>query len=365
MARFPMSLRDRRRRRILNRIYIVSALVVAGVIMVFVFGGNPFGRTQPVAGPEPASAATAQQPQPQPEQTSPPPSPPKEEPQAPPVTGPEPVVLPGPQPEPPSTVSPATAASNPEVSKLINQALDYINASPSKIIQARELLNEALLLPMNGEQLRYVKQQLSWLADKWLFSRSVFANDRLCSSYQVRPGDQLRTIGEQFKVPYQILMEINNIKRPELLQAGQVIKVVKGPFHAKVYRSSFTMDLYLQRTFVRSFTVGLGKPGMETPTGTWLVAPGGKLIKPVWTDPVSGRTYRPTDPDYPLGSRWIGLQGIEGQAVGRTGFAIHGTKDPDEIGAAVSQGCIRMFNGDAILMYNLLMPGYSKIQVID
>ncbi len=89
------------------------------------------------------------------------------------------------------------------------------------------------------------------------------------------------------------------------------------------------------------------------------------MIQPRWTDPDTGRTYEATDPDYPLGSRWIALDGIEGDAKGRTGFAIHGTKLPDEIGSATSRGCIRMFNGEVITMYNLLVPTYSKVEVVD
>jgi len=125
------------------------------------------------------------------------------------------------------------------------------------------------------------------------------------------------------------------------------------------------MDLYLQETFVRSFRVGLGKSGSETPTGLWRVKIGGKLIKPVWTNPLDGKTYYPEDPDYPLGSRWIGLEGLEGAAKGRTGFAIHGTKEPEQIGTADSQGCIRLHNGNAILLYNLFEEGLSTVEVVE
>ena len=111
--------------------------------------------------------------------------------------------------------------------------------------------------------------------------------------------------------------------------------------------------------------MGLGQPGMETPTGLWVVKLGGKLIAPTWVDPITGKVYEAEDPDYPLGSRWIGLEGIKGGAKGRTGFAIHGTKDPNQIGTASSQGCIRLHNGNAILMYNLLMPGLSQVEVVE
>ena len=104
---------------------------------------------------------------------------------------------------------------------------------------------------------------------------------------------------------------------------------------------------------------------METPTGLWAVKNGGKLITPRWTDPISGKTYESEDPDYPLGSRWIGLRGLRGEAVGRTGFAIHGTKKLGEIGTASSQGCIRLRDDDAVLVFNLLVPGDSRVEIME
>jgi hypothetical protein len=356
MARFPSSLRSRRRSRIRNWIYVVSGLLIAGVVVAFLFGSHPFGKKEVQTGVG-AIADNSGGVNEQPVSVLPEP---EEVPAAPAEPAPEPV-------KEPEISVPAGPIAKPtaEAAKLISEAMDCINAKPSRIIEAREILTEVLLVPMGPQQQQFVKQQLSMLADKWLFSASVFASDRLCGSYRVEPGDQLTGIGQKHKVPYQILQVINNIEKPELLQAGKIIKVINGPFHAKVYRSSFTLDLYLQKTFVRSFRVGLGKPGMETPTGLWVVEPGGKLIKPIWTDPISHRTYRPTDSDYPLGSRWIGLEGVEGNALGRTGFAIHGTKDPEQIGTANSQGCIRMYNGDVILTYDLLMPGFSKVRVVE
>jgi hypothetical protein len=258
-----------------------------------------------------------------------------------------------------------TPAANPEAAVLIEEAMGYINAQPSRIITARDKLNEALSMPMSPQQRKLVKNKLSELADKWLFSATVFPEDKLCDYHRVQLGDILKEISNQLKVPYQILMKVNRIGRPEALKAGAMIKVVNGPFHAKVYRSTFTLDLYLQNTFVKSFPVGLGKPGRETPTGVWMAKVGGKLVQPPWTDPDTGRTYRPEDPDYPLGSRWISLEGLEGEALGRTGFAIHGTKDPNQIGTAGSRGCIRLHNGDVILMYSVLMEGFSRVEVFE
>ncbi|MHC4623427.1 MAG: L,D-transpeptidase family protein [Planctomycetota bacterium] len=368
MALISSSMYGGRGNRTRNRIYIISGLLVVGAVVTFIYGYRPFGKSEhegllPPAEMDMTSEEISAEigamdvgPEPQLEAKPEPPEPKVE-------------VKVEIEPEPEAVVEEIAleepVRSDGRVGRLIDEAMALIDANPSEIIKARDVLNDALSMPMSAGQQEFVKKQLSWLADKWLFSNSVFPQDSLCDSYRVKSGDQLRTIGRRFKVPYEILQEINNISRPEALQAGQTIKVINGPFNATVYLSTFTMDLYLQNTFVRSFSVGLGKPGMETPTGLWLVRPGGKLIKPPWTDPITGRTYNPDAPDYPLGSRWIGLEGLEGEAKGRTGFAIHGTKKPEEIGTGGSQGCIRMYNGDVILVYSLLMPGFSRVRVVE
>lgn len=252
-----------------------------------------------------------------------------------------------------------------EATALIAEAETLMSKGSSGIVAAREKLNEALRMPMSEQQRSSVKNRLSKLSDQWLFSRTVLPNDTLCESYMVRSRDRLAAIGDKYKVPYEILMRVNNITDPRTLQAGATIKVIKGPFHAKVYRSTFTMDLYVQNTYVRSFSVGLGKPGHETPTGLWRVRPGGKAYATSWRDPDTGIVYQPEDPDYPLGSRWIALDGLRGEAKGRTGFGIHGTKEPDQIGKADSRGCIRMFNGEVIQVYNMLVEGLSQVEVAD
>jgi LysM repeat protein len=334
MSRYPFKSRRRRRRR--KWIYIVSVLLIVIAVKAFISGSNPvstFGDEDKL-GVSMASAQTEDS-----------------------------MVLSAPKPNL-YRIPDLTSESTPESAAFINKVMTYINTKPSRIINARDKLNEMLSMPMSRQQLELVKKQLSKLSEEWLFSKANFAQDKLCSRYKVEPGDQLRTIGRKFKVPYEILMQINNIHSDRALQAGETIKVIHGPFHARIYRSTFTMDLYLQKTFVKSFPVGLGQPGMETPTGLWCVKPGGKLIKPTWTDH-TGKTFKHEDPDYPLGSRWIGLEGIKGNAKDRTGFAIHGTKGPDQINTASSRGCIRLHNGDAILIYNSLMPSHSLVEIVE
>jgi lipoprotein-anchoring transpeptidase ErfK/SrfK len=356
MARYSAGPRGRRAR---NRIYTVLVVLVIGIVLVYFYGPFGNGETETDNEGPPMNA--------NPDFNAP-------------VAGGLTVVNEPPIQTEPESMSAQEAASiekptlaeipsgptvepNPEAGALIKEATELLSKTPLKLIEARDKLNMALRMPMSVEQRKFVKNKLSELADKWLFSRTVYPDDPLCETYQVGKGEILAFISEKYKVPYQILMQVNNITDPRSLQAGQNIKVIKGPFSAKVYRSTFTMDIYLQNTFVRSFIVGLGLPGKETPTGIWRVAADGKMERPIWYDEIENKTYYPEDPDYPLGSRWIGLEGLEGEAEGREGFAIHGTKEPQQLGTQGSRGCIRLENGNVILVYNLLFPVDSLVEV--
>lgn len=267
----------------------------------------------------------------------------------------------------PSAPTPAVreVAFNSQVEKAVQESMALLRQNPNRLVEVRTRLNDLMLESMTETQRELVRQALGQCADKWLFSRHVYADDPLCGHYNVLSGDQFRRIGLKYKVPYEILMKVNGIANAYDLKADSRIKIINGPFHAKVYRSTYRMDLYLQQTFVKSYKVGLGAPGQETPTGTWLVKQGEKLIQPPWPDPVTGRYFTKDDPDYPLGSRWIALQGVDGEALGRSGFAIHGTKDPETIGTRSSHGCIRLYNGDVKEVYDLLLDGVSKVLVFD
>lgn len=353
MARHPYRPRGRKRIGNRNRIYGIFLLLIIAVAIAFMFG--PFGKNKST---DDANDITPDANVPEVKETLPEPEPEL-------LPEPEPELLPEPEPNLPDIVSVPDVEPNPEAAALIAEASAMLSEKPGRIIDARSKLQEALRVPMNIRQRTSVKNQLSELAKEWLLKRTIFPDDKLCGSYKVKLGDRLETIAKRYKVPWEILQEINSISRPETLPAGKPIKVINGPFHVKIYRSTFTMDLYLQNTFVRSFRVGLGKPGRETPTGLWRVKSGGKLKKPIWTDKETGKTYYPEDLDYPLGSRWIGLDGLSGAAKGREGFGIHGTKDPEQIGKADSRGCIRMYNGEVIRVYNLLVPVASTVTVVD
>ena len=271
----------------------------------------------------------------------------------PPVT----VAQPQPQPALPEPVKPKPSPGE----QLLQQGSQAFTAG--NYIDARDKLSQAAALGLTEQQDGQVRQMLNTAADKWLFSRNVCDNDNLCSMYKVASGDRLTSIGKANDVPWQLIQRINNMADAANLRAGEDIKLLKGPFHVTVDRKRFLMTVYLGDVMVRSYPVGLGAQERQTPAGVWLVKL--KQPNPAWTDPDTGKKYYPDDPDNPLGERWIGLEGLEGDAVGRTGFGIHGTIQPEDIGKPASRGCIRLFNKDVEELYDLLLENKSKVTVID
>ena len=105
------------------------------------------------------------------------------------------------------------------------------------------------------------------------------------------------------------------------------------------------------------YGIGVGRQGFE-----WkgIARVGRKSEWPRWIPPKEMLKRRPDLPEEmdgglenPLGARALYLfQGSKD-----TLFRIHGTNEPDSIGKAVSSGCIRMMNADAIDLYNRVKVG--------
>ena len=249
-----------------------------------------------------------------------------------------------------------------------------------KLLEARAGLADALnanALP--AAQADDARERLVDLADKTLFSRTVWPKDPCTFEYSFQPGEVLVKVERKLAlhVSERLIQRINRIAKASQIRAGQTVKMIRGPFHAVVSKSRFLMDVYLQEhgtgrmILVRRFRVGVGKDG-STPPGMWRVSLGRKMMRAPWTPPPSSplppRRILWGEPGYPLGKMgyWIGLEGVEGNPhTAADGFGIHGTDDPSSIGQAASMGCIRLAEGDIDLLYAMLYPKWSKVNVVE
>jgi lipoprotein-anchoring transpeptidase ErfK/SrfK len=271
--------------------------------------------------------------------------------------------------------APAGGAPNVDVAKVVLSSRPLADAKAKadggKLLEARDIYNAALLSgKLSADETRAAKAKLAELNGTVVFSPSRFDADPWTGSFTVPPGGVLAKIAKRFDVTPELLQRVNDISDPRRLQAGQSVKIVRGPLHAVVDKSDFTLDLYFGApggpgsSYLTTYRVGLGAND-STPTGKWLVEPGKKLANPTYHSPRGEGVIDADDPANPLGDYWIALTGVEGGAVGKLSYGIHGTIEPDSIGKMASMGCIRMRNEDVARVFEMLVEGKSTVLVVE
>jgi len=243
-------------------------------------------------------------------------------------------------------------------------------AAQNQPVQARAVYNSALHRPDASAADRHlIRQRMMGLNDMLLFSPGVYDGDPFAERYTIRPGDTLSVIAHRLdlNIDWRFLQRINRIADPRRIRVGQTIKVVHGPFHAIIDKSDFRLDLYAGDSsdllYIRSFSVGLGENN-QTPEGAWVVRAQSKLVNPHWINPRTGEAFSADNPDNPIGERWIGLKGQDSDTSTISGIGIHGTIEPDSIGKNASMGCVRLLPDDVAMVYELLVEGVSKVQIV-
>lgn len=165
-------------------------------------------------------------------------------------------------------------------------------------------------------------------------------------AYTVQPGDNLEAIAKQYSVTPEYLARMNRTD-PNVIRAGQKLKVIKGPFNAVVDLSDFEITIHCHGYFVYRFPVGVGKDE-SSPIGTFSVLD--KVQNPPYYGPEGA--IAADDPANPIGERWISIG---------DSYGIHGTIDPESIGKNESRGCVRMHNEDVEIVYDLLTIGSEVV----
>ncbi|PSB32430.1 L,D-transpeptidase [Stenomitos frigidus] len=111
------------------------------------------------------------------------------------------------------------------------------------------------------------------------------------------------------------------------------------------------VTLYRGETPLKSYAIAVGRPGWETPVGTYEVK---QMIKnPTWVHPLQKGVVIPGgDPENPLGRYWIGFW-----TDGKNWIGFHGTPTPRSVGRAASHGCVRMYNKDVEELFKQVTLG--------
>ncbi len=120
-----------------------------------------------------------------------------------------------------------------------------------------------------------------------------------------------------------------------------------------------------QPQVVKTYPIGIGRVGWETPLGATRVV--AKAANPTWFVPASIRREHeemgdplpaavPPGPDNPLGAYVLQLE--------MPGYLIHGTNRPYGVGMRVSHGCVRLYPENIELLYELVDIG-EPVRIIN
>ena len=279
----------------------------------------------------------------------------------------QPQSMPGSRPASQPASMPMGMSLSPEArqaQRLYNEGLTALNSGD--LIGARARLSSALSSGALPAELNTpCRNRLTEITQRVVFGPEVYPGDADAYYYTLKSGDVLVKVvkSEKLYVNDQAIQKINGIVNPTRIRAGQRIKLVRGPFDAIVTKGTYTLDLYHNGMFVKTYPIGLGQDG-KTPVGKFMVKPGGRVPQAPWTSQV-GKVIYFGQPGYPLGTKgfWIGLQSAEVGTQDLPGFGMHGTNEPDSIGRDASSGCIRLLDEDIDELFGLMYDGMSKVEV--
>jgi lipoprotein-anchoring transpeptidase ErfK/SrfK len=156
------------------------------------------------------------------------------------------------------------------------------------------------------------------------------------------------------------LADFLNIFRQQAIPRQVVVwRGAQAPGTVVISTAQRRLYYVLGRGQAIQYGVGVGRQGF-TWSGTKTVTM--KREWPDWRPPPQMLRRRPDLPRYmpggidnPLGARALYL--------GSSLYRIHGSNEPDTIGAAVSSGCIRMTNRDIVDLYDRVRIG-TKVVVM-
>jgi len=190
-------------------------------------------------------------------------------------------------------------------------------------------------------------------------------------THVIQKGESLVELARTYDVGYNEITAANPGIDPWIPAGGTRIVIPTAwlmPFYADnaIIINLAELRLYYffligDERFVRTFPIGIGRQGWNTPTGEYRITL--KKQHPVWKVPEKIRLERPElpefvkpGPDNPLGDYWLQLS--------ISGYGIHGTNKPFGIGRRVSHGCIRMYPEDIAVLFQYVRPG-TKVMIVN
>lgn len=192
------------------------------------------------------------------------------------------------------------------------------------------------------------KQVLDWLDA--LAGKVIYGPEHLLEEpYRVQGRESLYEVADRYRIPAQLLRNINSGAAPEsgVLLPGTELKVIPGPFRAEINVTAGELTLYLGDLYAGRFPFTVGD---EAPQ------PGSYKVADKRTDKdyygKNGQVIPALDPNNPFGGVWIDL--------GRE-ISLHGS--PARENGSQTLGCISFSPRDAQDVYGILSLN-SEVRIV-
>lgn len=223
-------------------------------------------------------------------------------------------------------------------------------ANAGKVRDALTELSAFYDKPLAADQRMQMLEWLDLLAGKVIYSTEHHLETR---PYIVAAGETLESIAGRWNVPPQLVYNVNRSKIGDspVLTPGTELKIIPGPFNARISIDRMEMTLFLGDMYAGRFPVEMGKDA-ALQQGSFIVE--GRSDNGREYVAATGQSIPAGSPGNPYGRFWIGL--------GNGNPCIH---EAATMGSGTdSSGCIRMASRDAQDVYGILSEGSSQISIL-
>jgi L,D-transpeptidase ErfK/SrfK len=188
-------------------------------------------------------------------------------------------------------------------------------------------------------------------------------------SYRMGEEDTLLDVARHYRLGFIELRAANPDVDPWTAVPGEEVVIPSFKLLPRTEQKGIVVNLAQMRMYYFkdpkkepvTFPIGIGREGLQTPTGVTSVI--NKVAGPIWFPTDRMREEKPylpaavpAGPSNPLGTHALYL--------GWPTFLIHGSNKPWAIGRRVSSGCMRMYPEDIIDLFKMVPVG-TKVTVVD
>lgn len=241
----------------------------------------------------------------------------------------------------------AAKSGSPSCLSLVNQAKE--EELKGNLSEARGVYQKLINEFPGSDQVIEWQKKYEGLNIALLFSPAITPKSVL---YEIKPGDSLTKIANNFGTTIELIQKSNNISDNKIFP-GRKIKVWNAPFSIVVDKSQNTLLLKSGEEVFKTYLVSTGTNN-STPVGTFKIID--KIVNPPWFKPGAPEPIPAGSPENILGTRWMGIN--------VPGYGIHGTTMPQDLGKQVTQGCVRMSNQDVEELY-IIVPKGTEVMIMD